>query len=129
MKEPKPLNPVLIIDVIWHWLVEDHLPWDFCSGIVKQDYDLDISAADLKKLFYTYFRDLTGLFPYTTCPLCGMHKVIPRKGTYGYFLSCSDFPNCQFIANGCFITKKNSTSKGVLDADYFNLTREYIEDN
>ena len=31
------------------------------------------------------------------CPECGK-DMIPRKGRFGYFLGCSDYPNCKGIA-------------------------------
>ena len=31
------------------------------------------------------------------CPLCG-HDLVYRQGRYGKFISCSDFPNCRYVA-------------------------------
>lgn len=31
------------------------------------------------------------------CPVCG-HDLVYRMGRYGKFISCSDFPNCRYVA-------------------------------
>lgn len=33
------------------------------------------------------------------CPYCKKGKLLKRKGSYGYFLGCSNYPKCRFIKN------------------------------
>lgn len=84
------------VDYIWHFKVEDNLPWSFCSGYMEQNGH-KITANTLKNKFCAYFKNEVGIEPYKKCPKCG-EKLLPRKSVYGYFVGCSGFPNCKFIA-------------------------------
>ncbi len=86
-----------IVESVWHWLIEDDLGWDFSRRILRQNYSIEISEEELKKKFRQYFLDLVGISPYTKCPICGQ-ELLPRKSYYGYFIGCSGFPKCNFIA-------------------------------
>jgi len=85
------------VDYIWHYKVEDNMDWDFCSRILKQDGIAEISAEELEKDFKKYFSENMGIEPYSSCPKCG-NKLLPRKSRYGYFIGCSKYPECTFMA-------------------------------
>ena len=85
------------VNYIWHFKVEDDMPWSFCAGILNQNLHTKISAQTLEKKFLYYFKETTNIEPYTECPNC-KGKLLPRKSPYGYFIGCSNFPNCRFMA-------------------------------
>lgn len=85
------------VDYIWHFKVEDNLDWEFCSEYMKMNEYADISAEELEKEFKKYFKDTMGIEPYSKCPVCGK-ELLPRSSRYGYFIGCSDYPNCKFMA-------------------------------
>ncbi len=35
----------------------------------------------------------------TSCPKCREGKLVKRKGSYGFFLGCNNYPKCRFISN------------------------------
>ena len=86
-----------IIHHVWHWKVEDGCDWKLCAEILKQDGVADFSGIELKKYFITFFKNLVGIEPYTKCPSCG-EKLLPRKSRQGYFVGCSNYPSCKFMA-------------------------------
>jgi ssDNA-binding Zn-finger/Zn-ribbon topoisomerase 1 len=102
---PYDLTSKHIVDDVWHWLVEDSITtypdkrtWEFLAGILKQNYEIVISAQDLKKEIQKYFLGLTGIAAYKRCPACKEGLTVPRKSRYGYFVGCGRYPDCSFIA-------------------------------
>ncbi len=91
------MKPIEVVEAIWHFKVDDNMDWFFCAGILQQD-GYEISVDEVEDKFLTYFRDLTGVEPYTKCPKCG-ELVLPRRSQYGYFVGCSSFPSCKFVAS------------------------------
>lgn len=87
-----------IVNNIWHYKIEDNLPWSFCAGIVEQNTGEKISTTEVKRKFNAFFKEETGILPYTKCPICGK-ETAPRHSQYGYFVGCSDFPTCRFLAS------------------------------
>jgi hypothetical protein len=87
-----------LVSAIWHFKVEDKLDWGFCCGILKQDHNIEITPTELKKEFCNYLKQSVGIAPYTKCPLCG-DWLLPRKSNWGYFIGCTSFPKCNFIAS------------------------------
>jgi len=85
-----------LVKAVWHWRVEDGLSWKFCAGILQQD-GYDITEKQVKKQFTAFFKMLTGYVLDKECEKCGKGKIIPRKSRYGYFVGCSEFPECKFI--------------------------------
>jgi hypothetical protein len=95
----KELTDFDIVELAWHWIVEDGLDWDFVAGILIQDYNVDrslISAEELEAAFMRYFKRSGDVELYTTCPECGKGNLLPRKSEYGYFVGCSSFPKCRY---------------------------------
>ena len=43
------------------------------------------------------------------CPKCKSGKLVVRKGIYGSFYACGEFPKCRYIYSN--ITKKNKKTK------------------
>lgn len=95
---------------------------EFFSGIVNVEYtanmehDLDKIAEDkmdYKKVLHEFYDEFEPLVekafhemekkgPEETgenCPECGSPLVI-RKGKYGEFVACSNYPNCKYIKKG-----------------------------
>lgn len=85
------------VNHIWHFKVEDNLDWRFCAGILKQDGVASISGKKLETIFKNYFKENMGIEPYVECPICGK-ELLPRESKYGYFIGCSGYPNCRFMA-------------------------------
>jgi hypothetical protein len=90
---------------VWHWLVEESITtypdkqtWNFCAGILKQNYATEITAQYLKIVIQKYFFELTGIAAYKRCPACKKGLTMPRKSKYGYFVGCGNYPDCNFIA-------------------------------
>lgn len=50
---------------IWHYKVEDNLPWDFCAQILYQNYGEKVDPIELETIFKSYFRDTMGIEPYS----------------------------------------------------------------
>jgi len=94
--ESKELKLGKIVDMAWHWRVEDGFQWKFCAGVLTNDYKFEISPKELRRAFHKFFKDLTGCVVYTKCPDCGEGKIVPRRSIYGYIVSCSTFPKCDF---------------------------------
>ena len=85
------------VDYIWHFKVEDNMSWDFCAGILKQNGVANISPKNLENTFKQYFSENMGIEPYSKCPKCG-NELVPRESKYGYFIGCSQYPKCSFVA-------------------------------
>lgn len=86
----------VLLDSVWHWLVEDGIEnWDFLSGILEQNHSIFISSKKLKYEIKAYFKQQTGFDVYSKCIKCN-GRIVPRKSRYGYFSSCSNFPRCDF---------------------------------
>lgn len=96
MDASKELSMDGIVSAAWHWRVKDGMSWAFCAGIIKQNYGIDISAIEVKDGFVRFFKYTTGYKVYSKCPSCGTGKIVPQKSQYGYFVSCSTFPKCNF---------------------------------
>jgi len=99
MEKDNVISDPDIVSELWHWKVEDNLSWLFCSGILKQNYGVEITAQEVKKKFLRYFKSRSGVILYSKCLKCGNGKMMPRKSVYGYFISCSEFPRCDNKAN------------------------------
>lgn len=105
---------------------------EFFSSIVNVKYtanmenDLDkIAKGEKEKLvelneFYDGFvpllenakENMDGKYPIETdllCPKCG-HKLVIRNGKYGEFISCSNYPSCNYIQK----SKTKDDDTGVL---------------
>ena len=93
----KELSSEQYVNDIWHFKVEDKLGWEFCAGFLKMNEYADISPEELEKRFKEYFKDNMGIAPYSPCPRC-RKELLPRKSKYGYFVGCSGFPGCRFMA-------------------------------
>ena len=102
------MDDIPIIDTLWHWRVEDGLDWDFCAGIIKMDYGIETTGEEVEKRFQDAFKELTGYIVYTKCPKCD-GEIVPRSSQYGLFVSCSEFPNCDF--KGTDITRRKKSKK------------------
>lgn len=85
------------VNYIWHFKVEDNLDWEFCAGYMKMNEYADVSAEELEYIFKKYFKDNMGIEPYSKCPKCG-NELLPRESRYGYFIGCSNYPKCTFMA-------------------------------
>lgn len=46
---------------IYHWKIEDRLSWNFCSEILKQNYDIEIDKEELEKRIKTHMKDKLNL--------------------------------------------------------------------
>jgi len=86
-----------LVSFAWHWIVEDGLGWDFVSGYYHQCNRILIPPKEYKKIFLRYFKNLTNITPYTPCPVCNS-QLLPRRSDHGYFVGCSKYPSCRFIA-------------------------------
>lgn len=86
-----------LVGAIWHFKVEDNMGWSFCARLLKQDGYSDITPEKLKKDFNGYFKETVGIKPYVKCPKCG-ENLLPRKSHFGYFVGCSQYPRCNFMA-------------------------------
>jgi hypothetical protein len=101
----KAVEPENVINHIWHFLIEDCITlvpdkqhWEFCAEILEMDGVCKISGSELTKIFENYFLDLVGIAPYKRCPRCGQNITLPRKSPLGYFMGCSWYPACNFMA-------------------------------
>ncbi len=92
---------------------------EFFSAIVNVEYtaqmekdldDIALAKADNIKILHTFYDEFEPLVEKAfsemekkpaeetgeNCPLCGSPLVI-RKGKYGEFVACSNYPNCKYI--------------------------------
>ena len=84
-----------VVNDLWHWRIEDNLPWKFCSGILEQNYENKFTPTECKKCFQGFFKNLTGYKVFTKCPKRD-GEIIPIDGPYGYFVGFSEYPKCDF---------------------------------
>ena len=87
-----------VVDLTYHWKVNEDKDWQFCSNILRQDNEIDISWEGVKKAYDSFFMNHVGKVPYTKCPQCGC-LVIPCRGKYGYFLGCQGYPECKYVVS------------------------------
>ena len=59
---------------------------------------------EIRKMIKPIQKDVKKKKVEIKCPKCGA-KLIKRKGKYGYFYGCSNYPNCKYVQN---IKKENS---------------------
>ena len=102
-----------LVDYVWSESAGDVLSLanlKYCAGLLKLNYNIDISPQEIKKRFRHYFKGIAGINPDDKCPLC-QKELRPRKSKWGYFVGCSACPNCKFIATSSkpFSTKKSKT--------------------
>ena len=88
---------VSCIDDIYHHAIEDKEGFKVCAGLIKQDTSVDITNLEAKDIFIEYFEDEIGIRPFEKCPLCGEQTILKKK--QGYFVGCSDWPKCNFLAS------------------------------
>ena len=87
-----------IMRFVWHDKVDDHMPWKHCTEQLKLHLGINITSQKLKKIFQKHFIETMGIEPYSTkCPICQSNLTIKQK--YGYFIGCSSYPNCAFLAS------------------------------
>ena len=73
--------------------------FDFFIEPILQSTDEELSSTQLRDIFTRFFKHLTGIEPYTECPLCGA-ELLPHEGYNKYYISCERYPeSCKFIAN------------------------------
>ena len=60
--------------------------------------DIVMLNNEVEDRYAELFINETGIAPYVECPLCG-GRTIPRKSRKGYFIGCSNFPKCEFLAS------------------------------
>jgi len=81
---------------LWEFRVDWGCEWNECSNIMKHEHEINISTEDAEMLFVGFFENIFSDVLYTACPKCGEGEIVPRKSTYGYFASCSTFPDCTY---------------------------------
>ena len=83
---------------------------EFFSDVVNVKYTAQMEKKDNIKLLHEFYDEFEPLVEKAfkemdkkaptetgeTCPLCGGNLVI-RKGKYGEFVACSNYPNCKYI--------------------------------
>lgn len=57
MRKSRDVTDKELFNSIYHWKFEDKMSWEFCSGILKQNYDIDISSITLKKRILKYIEE------------------------------------------------------------------------
>jgi DNA helicase IV len=68
-------------------IVKDkHHASDFITEIIKNDYEINLPKNNAKT---------------SKCPECKDGQIIERKGKFGKFFACSNYPDCQYIATQC----------------------------
>ena len=99
-----------LVDSIWHFLIEDRPiekpswgHWEFFTGIFNQSNGTNIKRQRVIDSFYRYFRQNFGVSPFVKCPTCEKGITYPRQSSFEkylgkYFIGCSLFPECKFIA-------------------------------
>ena len=99
-----------IVEDIWHFLIDDRpiakpswRDWEFVTGIFNQNNGTNIGRHRVSDSFYNYFRQKFGVSPFIKCPVCEKGITYPRKSSFvkylgNYFIGCSRFPECKFIA-------------------------------
>ena len=86
-----------LIGWLWHDAIEDKLGFTHGVGVIKMNLSIEITPKEAEERFLNYFENLTGVRPYSECPYC-KNKLLPRRSKYGYFIGCSKYPTCKFVA-------------------------------
>jgi hypothetical protein len=82
----------------WDWVMKCRDKWsDAAEKLTKQNGGEWISGKELAESYRRYFVELTGILPFSPCPVCGA-KLVPKSSKYGYFVGCRAFPECRFKA-------------------------------
>jgi hypothetical protein len=96
-----------VVQCIWHFLIEDKINkttppdkkhWEFVTGIFNQDTGHNLSLDDVRERFIRYFSERFGIALFLQCPECGKGITWPRVSKFGYFIGCSSYPKCNFVA-------------------------------
>ena len=98
-KEYITLTDEELVGWLWHEVVEDKLGFVFGVRVIKMNLNIKLTPQDAEMRFLNYFKQRTGIEPFTKCPCC-QGQLVPRKSRYGYFVGCSTFPKCKFKATG-----------------------------
>lgn len=116
------------VSCIWHFKVEDNLPWDFCAQILYQNHGEKVDSIELEAIFKSYFRDTMGIEPYSRCPICGK-ELIPKNQRYkdSWFIGCSGYPECKFLASTTrrFVSREQSLEEIELIERIQGIPAEY----
>lgn len=56
METKKNITDEKLFDYIYYWKFEHNLGWKFCAGILKLNYDIDISSRELKRRIEKYIK-------------------------------------------------------------------------
>lgn len=56
MRKSSDVTDKELFNSIYHWKFENDMSWEFCSGILKQNYDIDISSATLRRRILKYIE-------------------------------------------------------------------------
>ena len=78
-------------------LIKAFSGWDYFAGDLSDNMHIEITPKELKRKFIGFFKKTTGISPYTQCPKC-KGTLIPKK-KYSYFVGCSNWPKCNFLAS------------------------------
>ena len=72
---------------------------EVAEGKMKWDTVVDEFYKDFEPLLNKAFKEMEKVGPKETgetCPLCG-NALVKRKGKYGEFIACSNYPECKYI--------------------------------
>lgn len=64
----------------------------FIRELIGKDYDVCIDEFDS-----------LAIYPDVACPLCKEGNLIIRKGNYGTFVGCNNYPDCSYISTPCLV--------------------------
>lgn len=87
-----------IINVSYTAKMEDDLD-KIATGLDNKLDELSNFYNEFIPLYDKAYKNMESVYPIMTeeiCPNCGANLVI-RKGKYGEFTSCSNYPNCKYI--------------------------------
>lgn len=68
-------------------IVKDkHQASEFITEIIKNGYEINLPEISSKA---------------SKCPVCKDGQIIERKGKFGKFFACSNYPDCEYVATQC----------------------------
>lgn len=85
-----------LVGLLWHLKIQCGFTWDYVSVRLAKKYGVNLTGSQAQEFFENYFFEKFETWLYSDCPECGEGELVPRLGTFGYFVGCSEYPDCEY---------------------------------
>ena len=84
-----------VVELAWNYKIEQNLPWDFCAAALSMDLGAAIDIALMERAFANFFHQNGDVEVFEKCPVCGRGTMIPQRIEGMYYVSCTEYPECE----------------------------------